>query len=272
MNSATELLPHAFIDSAWRPAAPAGDSTPAITRIVTWNVWFGAMAFRARKDALLAELARLRPDVVLLQEVTRKLLTAILAEPFFRAGYQVSDADGSTFGRYGVLLLSRIPIRRLVKLELPSDMGRCLLSAELASGLTVATSHLESTHLCAPARAAQLGIIQPYLAASSADVVFAGDMNFAPDAEEENAALDPSFVDVWPTLHGDDPGHTVDTDINFMRYVTNGKHSRKRIDRVFLRSSGFSARAATILGTTPIDAEQNFISDHFGLEVELGPR
>ena len=240
-------------------------------KILTWNVWFGAHKFRARQEALLAEISRRSPDVILLQEVTRKLLTAIVDTPWVRAGYQVSDVDGSTFGRYGVLLLSRIPIRRLVMLDLPTEMARCLLSAELSCGITVATAHLESTSECTSTRVAQLGIIQPYLAASSSDVIFAGDMNFAPDAAAENAALDPTFVDVWPALHGDRPGYTVDTNINFMRYVTHGKHSHKRIDRVFLRSRAWSPRAATLVGAEPIDEEGTFVSDHFGMEVELAP-
>ena len=38
-----------------------------------------------------------------------------------------------------------------------------------------------------------------------------GDMNFAPDAPRENAALAPGLRDVWPALHPDEPGATVDS-------------------------------------------------------------
>ncbi|MDI1429095.1 endonuclease/exonuclease/phosphatase family protein [Polyangium sorediatum] len=265
------IPPHAFARAQWQAAGPARPMAAGPLKILTWNVWFGAHKSRVRQDALLAEISRRSPDVILLQEVTRKLLAAIVDTPWVRAGYQVSDVDGSTFSRYGVLLLSRIPIRRLVMLDLPTEMGRRLLSAELSCGITVATVHLESTSECVSTRVAQLGIIQPSLAASSPDVVFAGDMNFAPDAAAENAALDPTFVDVWPALHGDRPGHTVDTSINFMRYVMHAEHSHKRIDRVFLRSRAWSPRAATLVGVEPIDEEGTFVSDHFGIEVELAP-
>ena len=271
-STLTILAPQAFTSAEWQPAEPKAPSSPVPVKLVTWNVWFGEHEFRARREALLADLARRRPDVILLQEVTRKLLTAITDAPWIRAGYQMSDADGSTFGRYGVVILSRIPIRRLVQLPLPTEMGRCLLAAELSCGLTVATSHLESMSEYASDRAAQLEIIQPYLSGSSPDVVFAGDMNFTPDAPAENAVLDPTFVDVWPALRGDEPGFTVDTNINEMRYMVNGKHSHKRIDRVFLRSAAWSPRAVTLVGVEPIDTDGTFISDHFGIEVELAPR
>ncbi|MDC3954785.1 endonuclease/exonuclease/phosphatase family protein [Polyangium jinanense] len=270
-ESPTVMKPYAFTRGEWQAAAPPARIAARPLKLVTWNVWFGAHKFRVRQEALLAELSRRSPDVIVLQEVTQKLLAAIVEAPWVRAGYQISDVDGSTFSRYGVLLLSRIPIRRLVVLDLPTEMGRRLLSAELSCGLTVATIHLESTSECTATRVAQLGIIQPYLAASSPDVVFAGDMNFAPDAAAENAALDPTFVDVWPALHGDRPGFTVDTNINFMRYVMHAEHAHKRIDRVFLRSRAFSPRAATLVGVEPIDEEDTFISDHFGIEVELAP-
>ncbi|WP_437501306.1 endonuclease/exonuclease/phosphatase family protein [Sorangium sp. So ce1099] len=267
--SPSVLQPFVFAGAGWQAAEPAAPSSPVALTLLTWNVWFGALKSRVRGDALLAELSRRSPDVIALQEVTRELLAAILDAPWVRAEYQVSDIDGSTFEDYGVVLLSRIPIRRLVVLNLPTEMGRCLLAAELSCGLTVATSHLESTSFRASTRVMQLGIIQPYLGRSSPDVVFAGDMNFTHDAAAENAALDPAFVDVWPALRGDHPGYTVDTSINSMRYHVDARHSQKRIDRVFLRSRAWSARAVELVGLTPLDPEGTFISDHFGIQVEL---
>ena len=48
-----------------------------------------------------------------------------------------------------------------------------------------------------------------------------------------------------------------------------GTPSRKRIDRVFLRSSHWTPRSIEILGTKPIHPDGTFISDHFGLEAVL---
>jgi tyrosyl-DNA phosphodiesterase 2 len=262
-----ELAPRRFAADAWSSAVAEADEAREL-RVVTWNVWFGAHMFEERALALLAELERRRPDVIALQEVTPPLLRMIVRAPWVRAGYQLSDDHGWTLRRYGVLLLSRRPIRRLSLLELPSEMDRVLLVAELACGLTVATVHLESTAPCAAERAAQLAIIQPALAADR-DVVLVGDMNFAPGAPRETAALDPALVDVWPALQPDDPGFTVDTDANTMRYAAKGSPDQKRIDRVFLRSERWRPRSIVLVGTASIDAAGTFPSDHFGLEVRL---
>jgi endonuclease/exonuclease/phosphatase family metal-dependent hydrolase len=194
--------------------------------------------------------------------VTQELLAELLAAPWIRAGYQISERH--VFG-YSVALLSRLPIRRLATLELPTEMGRRLLVAQLACGLTIATVHLESTREEARARARQLQLIQPALA-RHADVVLVGDMNFAPGAPLETAALDPALVDVWPVLHPEDPGYTVDAEINTMRAEFDNEAARKRIDRMFLRSARWRPRSIERIGVAPIDGDGTFTSDHFGLE------
>jgi tyrosyl-DNA phosphodiesterase 2 len=255
--------PLAFTGGRWEEAALAERTAPVDVRLVTWNVWFGGHMFEERCAALLAELARRRPEVIALQEVTEELLDELLAQPWVRAAYQVSTRR---LHHYDVVLLSRLPIRWMALIDLPSAMGRRLLTAELACGLTLATVHLESTASEAAARAAQLRIVQPALAERYPDVVLAGDMNFEPDHTLENAALDPSFVDVWPVLHPGEPGYTVDTDINLMRLQVNSNPARKRIDRIFARSSRWRAQAIELVGTAPIDLDGTFPSDHFGLE------
>jgi tyrosyl-DNA phosphodiesterase 2 len=198
-----------------------------------------------------------------LQEVTEELLAPLLAEPWVRAAYQVSTRE---LHRYDVVVLSRLPIRWMTLVDLPSEMGRRLLTAELACGLTIATVHLESTRSEAVARATQLGIIQPALAQRYPDVILAGDMNFEPAHALENAALDPSFVDTWAVLRDGEPGYTVDTDINVMRLAVNSNPARKRIDRIFARSARWRAQTIELVGTAPIDIDGTFTSDHFGLE------
>lgn len=115
-------------------------------------------------------------------------------------------------------------------------------------------------------RAAQLRIIQPVLVERYEDVVRVGDMNFQPGDPLENAALDPAFVDVWPALHPEEPGHTVDTNVNTMRLQVRSTPAHKRIDRMFARGPHWRARSIELVGTKPIDLDGTFISDHFGLE------
>jgi endonuclease/exonuclease/phosphatase family metal-dependent hydrolase len=240
--------------------------------LLTWNVWFGRHRFRERTEALLDEISWRSPDVIALQEVTAGLLEALVAHPQVRASYHLTDVSGATFERYGVLLLSKIPFLGAGLVGLPSQMGRRLLVGQLANGLGVATVHLESTAACAAERVAQLKIIQPLLAASTEDVVLMGDMNFAPEAEAESAALDPSFVDAWSKNLFADPGYSVDSSRNEMRRRYDESHTQKRIDRVFVRSASWQIDGVSLTGTAPIDLEGTFVSDHFGLEAVLSAK
>lgn len=260
------FAPLVFVPGSWQEAPHLERSGRVDVRLLTWNVWFGGHMFDERRDALLAELGRRRPDVIALQEVTQELLGALLDEPWVRAAYQVSRRQVAA---YDVVILSRLPVRWMAEIDLPSEMGRRLVVAELACGLAVATVHLESTREEAGARAAQLRILQPALAERYDDAVLVGDMNFVPGAPIETAALDPTFVDAWPALRGDDPGYTVDTDVNTMRLQVNSTPAHKRIDRVFVRSPHWRARSIELVGTQPIDSDGTFISDHFGIETVL---
>ena len=257
------FAPLVFTGDSWDDAPRVDRSAPTDVRLITWNVWFGGHMFDERCEALLAELQRRRADVIALQEVTRELFFDLLHEPWVRAAYQVSP---KAMRAYDVVILSRLPIRRVVEVALPTSMGRRLVVAELACGLAVATVHLESTREEATTRAAQLAVIQPALVDRYDDVVLAGDMNFTPDDLLENAALDPSFVDVWPVLRPGEPGYTVDTDINTMRIQVRSTPVHKRIDRMFARSARWRARSIELIGTQPIDVDGTFTSDHFGLE------
>jgi tyrosyl-DNA phosphodiesterase 2 len=237
-------------------------------RILTWNVWFGGYQFDERCAALVAELERRRPHVIALQEVTPALLEVLRETPWVE-GYYATDLDGSTIGGYGVLILTRLSVLRQDLLPLPSRMGRKLLVTELNNGLAVATVHLESTADRAAVRVEQLELIMPYLATLAGDVALVGDMNFSPSDAAETAAIDDAFVDVWPALRADEPGFTADSVRNRMRGNAEGYVVQKRIDRVFLRGRHWQPRSIELVGTSPIDADGTFASDHFGLEVTL---
>ncbi|HET9622150.1 MAG TPA: endonuclease/exonuclease/phosphatase family protein [Kofleriaceae bacterium] len=255
-----------YVEGRWEVVVPAPRTPPVDLRVLTWNVWFGGHMFEERRDALFVELARRRPDVVALQEVTPELLEALLEQPWLRAEWQISTRAVS---HYDVAILSRQPIRQLAQIDLPSGMGRNLVLAKLACGLTVATVHLESTAPEAAARAAQLRIIQPALLDHHPDVLLVGDMNFSPDNALETAALDPRFIDVWPALHGAAPGYTMDSDVNLMRQQVKSTPTHRRIDRMFVRSERWRAESIELVGTQAFDLDGTFVSDHFGLEASF---
>lgn len=260
---------------AWveaRPGAAAPVPAPPRLRVMTMNVWFGDLEWERRCDAVLAMIARHRPHLVGLQEVTERFLQRALAHPAVRE-YAVSDAWGPTLGSYGVWLLSRLPLARLTLTDLPTNMGRRLLAADvaLAGGpLRFATVHLESLSDYALARAAQLKKIFPALA-TAPEAILCGDFNFHDGARFETAALDPAYLDLWPARHPAHPGFTEDTEVNWMRLDLKARDEQVRLDRVLLRSPRWVVEEMRRLGKDPVAPElpRVFPSDHFGLLAEL---
>ncbi len=270
--TALDMSVYAPSRQAWVTAEPQTASTMA--KLLTFNVSFAEEHFDERAEGLLDVLRAQNAHVIALQEVTRLLLCKLLAAPWIRDRYAVTDVTGTTFSYYGVVLLSRLPIRRVSIHKLPSRMNRRLLVAETVFHglpLQVATVHLESMRHESEARATQLAQIFRILAGADHTVLM-GDMNMCSSSEENNA-LDPLYLDVWPAIHADKPGYTEDTTINSMRLRWTGNPKHVRYDRILLRSAGsvLQPRAVELLGTHPVveGPEPVFVSDHFGVVATL---
>lgn len=236
--------------------------------LVTFNIWFGDYFQERRLRALLELVRATDPDIIGFQEVTPWTRKIMENEPWIADQYEISDVSVAP---YGVLLLSRVPVKRFDVYSLPSDMGRQLLFAELDLGhgdtMAVATVHLESLQF-ADTRRRQLEHIFPVLDTYD-NAVLMGDFNMCA-TWDENALLRTDYLDIWPHVHAGDPGWTEDTDINTMRLKVNAKPTQVRFDRVIVRSNRdcWHPTAIERLGTEPIDATLLpgvFPSDHFGL-------
>lgn len=186
-------------------------------RVVTFNIAHG----RGRRGVVdlrrtADTLASLDADVICLQEVDRHFsersgwadqateladrlgVTAVFGVALRRAAPQ----PGRPPRDYGNAILSRLPVRghRVVRLPgRPRSEPRCLVVAELATGLRVACVHLQ--HNSAAARAEQIAVVVHELP-RDVPVLLAGDFNAAPDAPELGV-LRERFVDCWEVCgHG----------------------------------------------------------------------
>jgi len=239
-------------------------------RVVTWNVWFGEWQRRLRQRALWREIGSLDPDVVCLQEVVPGHLGGGEIRGLRDRGYWVSDLR---IWEYDVIIVSRRPVLAHERVPLPSVMGRELLIARLDTNpaLTIATVHLESTSEMTEFRCRQLEDIHARLV-GEADVLLVGDMNF-PAGDRPEAAMLPGWTDAWQALRPDDPGFTVDSEVNTMRALMKSGGKRARIDRAFHRGARWRVESIERLGMKPITDDPTdpllFISDHFGLCVDL---
>ncbi len=243
---------------------------PDALRVVTWNVWFGDWQRELRQRALWRAIEALDPDVVCLQEVVPRHLAGVEIRRLRDRGYWVSDRR---IRDYDVIMVCRRPVLAHERMPLPSVMGRELLVVRLDTNpaLTVATVHLESTDPMTEFRCRQLDEIHARLA-GEAEVLLVGDMNF-PAGDRPEATRLPGWTDAWQSLRPDDPGFTVDSEVNIMRALSKSKGKRARIDRVFHRSARWRVESIERLGMEPVADDPTdpvlFISDHFGLCVDL---
>jgi poly(A) polymerase len=243
-------------------------------RVVTWNVLFDRyeterIETERRRPLLLRELEAQDADVIALQEVEKPFLKALLAEPWVRARYLVSDApSGKSVDPYGVVLLSRVPV-----LELGAHaLGRHkqIVAMVLAAGArprVVATCHLTSDHAArgADKRQAQLAVLREMLdGLGGADALVVGDLN-------EHGDLPATALgarDLWTELVGDD-APTFDPVENPLAAISSLRGEALRLDRVLARV-GADVRPLRIerVGTEPSPGGL-FPSDHYGLAAEL---
>jgi endonuclease/exonuclease/phosphatase family metal-dependent hydrolase len=99
-------------------AAPASRAEePARLRVLTWNVW-GLPAFstnlEARMAALPAAIAKLDPDVVLLQEIWAESDGLTVKEGLARYGYRYASHLAHTeHGMTGLFTASKLPLKQV---------------------------------------------------------------------------------------------------------------------------------------------------------------
>ncbi|MFJ4901740.1 poly(A) polymerase [Streptomyces sp. NPDC088727] len=286
----TSRTPHAYSPSTetWEPApststwepAPAGQSSRAgagSLTVLTWNTLWD------RYDADRIETARRRPllldalhaadaDVIALQEAEPALLDLLLGSSWVRDGYTLAtEPAGRDVADCGLLLLSRLPVREAGLHALGPHKAVAAAVVETAHGcpVTVAVTHLSSDHSPAGAtrRDTELADLATGLAGVEGEVLLLGDFNDGGDRPQTRLAM----TDAWHQVHGPaDATPTFDPSANPLAAVSSLSGRASRLDRVLLRTDRLRARTAELTGEAP-GPEGLYISDHYGVRVELGP-
>lgn len=265
-----DIAVRAFDSGRWSPIERGGRTDPTELTLTTFNVWNDAYFADERHGAIAGLVARLAPDIMVFQEVTRRAHDVLLSHPWVREHCFCAAATGGDVGDYGIVMLSRLPLREVTYTKLPSRMFRGFLQAEVGTeGLrtTVCSVHLDSGKSSAGLRARQLrevfGAVE-----RAGDAVVLGDFNMR---AAENPRIAAPFTDVWPLLRPHEPGYTEDTSVNLMRLDSRNKHRHVRFDRVLVKGSSWIPADIDLIGTQPISPSQPrvFPSDHFGLRCRL---
>lgn len=215
----------ALCTSCAGPRLDAPDDAPRSVRIVSYNIKHG-LGMDDRLDlARVAEVLRAEdPDVVLLQEVDERTARADGVDQAAHLGALLGmdhrfapfmDFDG---GRYGLALLSRLPVLADEVLVLPpgkqEPRAALLVTVDLAGReLRIANAHLDWLRDDSE-RVAQARALRQALLGRPGDVLLGGDLNdVAGSATLEVLSAGDGFVALGPgapTFPSDEPVKGID--------------------------------------------------------------
>ncbi len=267
-------------------------------RVATLNIWNRFGPWDQRLPAIRAEVARLAPDLLGLQEVLR--LDAGEGDGLDQAaaiastlGYHVAYARAHDEGWYGNAALSRWPIVRSETFELPrlgTEEKRTLLHADVDSPhgrIPFFVTHLNWKFDEGHVRVAQIReialritkLVGPERGRSldAFPAILVGDFNAEPDSDEirflrgltslgENRRV--YYQDAFGLAGDGTPGYTFAKRNAFAAPL---REPDRRIDYIFVRGRDERMRGEPLDARVCFDsdAEGVFPSDHFGVVANL---
>jgi endonuclease/exonuclease/phosphatase family metal-dependent hydrolase len=273
---------------------------PTHLRFVTLNLWGENGPWQARLSQVGAELDRLAPDVVALQEVREAPgrvpnQAATLAGP--RGWHQIFvPSTGWGGGHEGLALLSRFPIGEHDWRPLPHSTeteGRIVLSARIDTDLGqiwAHTTHLSYRENQGLEREQQVQVVDEVVSAHVNDAphVVMGDFNTVPESDEIRwltglctlGGRRVNYQDAWAQAHPGEPGYTW-TRANDYTERMHWLRRDRRLDYIFVTPVRRDRRGS-ILGAalafdkpqasqaqTSSGGERLYASDHFGVVADV---
>jgi len=262
-------------------------------RVLTYNLLAYGQADGARRaEVVRAELARLRPDVVALQEVTR-------ADGFDQAvdllGDEVVIVDhpGADDGGVGACLASRWPVGAVHTLDLhlvPDAVGLPWAAAVAAEvdgplGPVLVVHHkpnwqLDAEHVREAQAVATARFVQELTAGRpELPVVLIGDFDAGPEAasirfltgRQSLAGIGVRYEDAWAAVHPGEPGDTFSPRNPLVTAGEMALERGRRIDHVMVRSGphgpALDVADCRLVLDEPVGGV--WASDHFGVLADL---
>jgi len=269
------------------------DGGPRGIRVVTFNVLSPDHAeWDRRRPIIQAGIARLRPDLIALQETAQDCAYDQLPD-LLGPGYHVVHHSGRSGNGVGAAFASRWPIEAVHEVDLHvTDRVDLPWSAAVASHIKVPRPigplifvHHKPTWQVGFAlererqAVACARFIEEQVAGRELHVVLAGDFDDTPDSHSVRfwtgkQSLDGTSVayhDAWTAIHPDDPGHTF-TPLNpLVRAGEMSLEVGRRIDYIMVRS-GIHGPTLQVMNCflafdEPVDGR--WASDHFAVVADL---
>lgn len=240
--------------------------------LVTLNLYHDKAQWPKRLPMIVAELKRLQPDAIALQEVLQHETLPNQARTIAAAlGYRyvfVSTDPVDQARRYGNAILTRHPIlaQHWKKLE-PLDDSRTALHLRVAIDgriVNLYDTHLHWTDEGGNIRRQQVAGLLEFVAATSGNApsIVMGDFN-AETTAPELQGLSARFAEAYAALHSQER-----TDPKTRSTLNLVYFAPRHIDQVFLQRDAFEPIQARII-LNQVGPEGVWPSDHYGVHVRL---
>lgn len=274
-------------------------------RAMTWNLWWQFGPWAQRQPAIAAELARVEPDVVFIQEVFARDgvdQAEVLAEGLGYNQVRTREANGEP-QEFGNAILSRWPLAELETVRLPgwdgADSHRTALAARIespAGPILGVVTHLSWQYDASALRLQQLRTVVdlvrryderghngPTMFGDKTETLaplLAGDFNAVPDSDEIRKLTGLAapyvdgltFTDSWAAV-GDGDGYTWN---RANPHAAQASWPRRRIDYLFVgwprEKPLMGPTEAWLAGVEPqgeTESSKIVPSDHYAVVAEL---
>jgi len=234
-----------------------------IMKILSWNISFTPFnTIRYRTIDIISEIKTKKPDIVLLQEVTRES-EIIIQESQSLKNYNYYSIHTSS-GYWNATLINKNLICNNIRydsLKLDSIMDREMLIIFLEikdSLIIIGNVHLESTQSMASIRQNQIKCIENYIGNKLYDIcIIGGDTNMLKNEKCLNENL---FVDAWKHL-GSSRKKCYTYDSTYHHPEKKGR--RQRYDRLWVSSKNKKEIQNIEIST------HNKLSDHSAIVLNI---
>lgn len=252
--------------------APVDDASLSL---VTFNLYHDKADWPQRLPLILAELRRLHPDVIALQEVLQHEglpnQAQTIADALGYRWYFISIDPPDQVRRYGNAILVRHPIllqrwRRLRPLDDSRSAGLVRIAVN-GRPVDVYVTHLHYRPEGGALRTQQVSDLCDFIAETRGDapVVVAGGFN-APESAPELVPLARDYLNAFGALHrAADADPRASSTLNLKYFAA----TPARIDHIWLQRGAFVPVDARIVLNRP-DARGNWPSDHYGMYARFG--
>ncbi|KAL7537238.1 hypothetical protein ACHAXR_007682 [Thalassiosira sp. AJA248-18] len=274
-----------IVDPGSLARASAGnmDDSRSTLTLVSWNVSFAQSSFVAPDIALRTheaprllrdECLQSHPDIIALQESPSESWGETVFPEYVSIGTQL--ASHVQEGHIDLLVRRELaPNARRISLEHPAfPLPSVAAAITLPNGtqIAVCSNHFPHKAEGATIRELMCEAIMVLISETASNCICIGDFNMREKEDKVAEALaGGGWVDAWKGGGGSSKKLKFTWNSRENTYHENGFPFVARFDRAYVRGNELTVRRFDLIGNQPVEGKKgDYLSDHFGIAVEVG--